>query len=147
MEIKRSRVDAVAQARRRGAIVKDVALVRPAHGTMNLRASHEEAAILFGLDVPLVNWFVEAWPTRTGVELRLGAKERRAAANAAIDAFFFVVPVPARKSPLGAFLPRDSVLLGSKLLTPFFVSLSHFIYHKVILPSVFGPTLLVRNMN
>src|SRR5215207_8855669 len=113
---------------------------------MNLRASHEEAAILFGLDIPLVNWFVEAWPTCTGVELRLGAKERRAAANAAIDAFFFVVPVLTRKSPLGALLPHDSVLLRSKLLTPFFVSLSYFSYHKVILPSVFGPTLLVRNM-
>ena len=134
VEFQRGGVDAVAQACRRGAVVEDVPLVRPAGGAVHLRTQHEEeAAVLFGLDVLLIYGSVEARPARAGVVLRLGAKERRAASDAAVDAFLLVIPVLAGKGPLGAMLPGDPVLLGGELLSPFLFGLLYFLYHAGIL--------------
>src|SRR5215217_563011 len=127
VEAERGRVDAVAQACRRGAVVKDMPQVRLAHGAANLRAPHKEAAVLFGLDVMLVDGRVEARPARARVVLRLRAKERRAASYTVIDTFFFVFPVFTRKGPLGTLLPRDPVLFGSKLPTPFLFCFTYFL--------------------
>src|SRR5918997_5083833 len=85
IEVERGGVDAVTFDWRLRAIVKYVTLVCPADGAVHLRTRHKEyAAILFGLDVLLVCGRPEARPSRAGVVLRLGAKERRAAASAAV---------------------------------------------------------------
>ena len=94
IEFERGRVDAVAQARRLGTVVEDVALVRTTNGAVHLRTPHKkEAPVLLGFDVAFVDRRPEARPTRTGVVLGLGAKELRAAAGAAVDAFLLLVPV------------------------------------------------------
>src|SRR5215217_1346014 len=68
-EAERGGVYAVALAGRRGAVVEDVALMRPARGAVHLRTAHEEAAVFLGLDVLLVYRRPEARPARTGVVL------------------------------------------------------------------------------
>src|SRR5215207_1155310 len=111
-----------------------------ADGAVHLRAQHEEeASVLFALHVLLIYRCVEARPTRAGIVLRLGAKERRAASDATVDAFLLEIPVLPRKGPLGAVLPSDPVLLGGELLSPFLFGLLYFLCHNAILTSGTGP--------
>src|SRR5215211_771554 len=84
VEAERGGVYAVALAGRRGAVIEDVALMRPARGAVHLRAAHEEAAVFLGLDVLLVYRRPEARPARPGVVLGPGSEERLPAAYATI---------------------------------------------------------------
>src|SRR5919112_2570329 len=136
LEVERCRVNAVALARRLGAVVEEVALVSATHGAMYLRALHkEDAAVLFSLDVTLVERLVETRPARARIELRLRAEERCSAAYATVDALVLRIPVIARKGPLGALLPGRPVRLGSQFSTPFFFGLTNSLYHRAILAS------------
>src|SRR5215218_454012 len=123
VEAERGGVYAVALSGRRGAVIEDVALVRPAHGAVHLRAAHEEAAVFLGLDVLLVRRRPEARPARPGVVLGLGAEERFPAACTQVDAVFFVIPVLTREGPLGTLHAGYAVLLGRELLLPVLVGL------------------------
>src|SRR3712207_4515268 len=136
LEAERGGVDAVALSGRRGTVVEDVSLVRPARGAVHLSPAHEEAALFLSGDVRSLDGRPEAGPTRAGVVLRLGAEEGRPAAHAAINSLSFVVPVLPRECALGALLTRYSMLLGRQLAPPLLVGeiyLLRRIGHGVIL--------------
>src|SRR5882672_12835065 len=95
LEIQRRRVDAVALARRLGAVGKDVAEMGGAAGAMHFRAGHEEAAVGLRLHGLLPGRLIEARPARAGIELGRRIEHRRAAADAGIHAVVVMVPEPA----------------------------------------------------
>ena len=68
VEAECGRVDAVAPVVGRP-VLEDVSLVGAADGAVYLSAAHEEAPILFRLDVCFVEWLPEARPARTGIVL------------------------------------------------------------------------------
>src|SRR5450755_4169823 len=96
LEIERRGVHAVAQPRRLGAVVEDVAEVRAAAAAEDLGARGEEAAVLFRLDARLRQRRPEARPTRPRIELGLRAKQGMAARAADIGAGLVMVPVLSR---------------------------------------------------
>src|SRR5215471_1266686 len=74
-EAQRRRVDAVALARRRGAVVEDVAQVRVGALRADLGATHEERAIVLRHDVRPVERPREAGPAGPRVELVARAEQ------------------------------------------------------------------------
>ncbi len=113
VEPERGRVKAVPLSRWSGTVVEDVSQVSVAGRAQDLRAPHKEQdTILLGSDVVLFERSPEAGPTRTGLVLGLGTKERRIAADTTIDPLFLVVPGIAGEGPLGTLHPGDTVLLG-----------------------------------
>src|SRR5918998_4360226 len=122
VEAQRGRVYAVALAGRRGAVVEDMTLMRPAHGAVHLSATHEEATVFLGLDV-IAPRRPEARPARAGVVLGLRAEEGLPATHATVDALSFVVPVLTRECSLCALHARHAVLLGRELVLPLLLGL------------------------
>ena len=66
------------------AIVENVSEVGIALATANRSSSHSKAVVICFPDVLLRNRFPETRPARSGVELRVGTKERISATNTAI---------------------------------------------------------------
>src|SRR5215470_7296576 len=102
--------------------------------TNYLRAPHEEAVIVLCGDVLLRGWRPETRPPGSGIELLLAAEQGRATADAAVDAFLVIIPVPAGERPLGALLARHRELLRRKLLLPLGIALLDLV-HVDDLPS------------
>ena len=100
------------------AVVKDVPQVRVADGAADLRSGHGKLPILLVGHVLVANRGPEARPSTAGVELRLGAKELIAAADALVDPLFVVVVVLAGEGPFGTAFARDLVLFAGQLLFP-----------------------------
>ena len=112
-------VDAVAQPRRRRAVVEDVPEMGTAAAAGHFRAHPkpgqpcQRAVFVLGdhgaLHVlPLgVDRGVEARPAAAALEFLARREERLAAADAAVGAGRLRVPVLAREGPLGPLLPRD----------------------------------------
>src|SRR5882724_1941908 len=123
LEIQRRRVDAVALARRLGAVGKDVAEMSGTAGAMHLGARHEEAAVGLGLDGFLAGRLIEARPAGAGIELRRRIEHRLAAADAGIRPRLMMVPELAGEGALGAVLASHLVLLGRQLLAPLRIAL------------------------
>src|SRR3712207_1628438 len=113
-------VDAVALARRGRSVLEEVSLVGAADGAVYLRAAHEEAPILFRLDVCFVEWLPEARPAHPEFVLGGRREEGRRARHAPIDPLLLVVVVLTAERPIGALHPREAVLLGGKLVLPLF---------------------------
>src|SRR5215210_672256 len=137
VEAERGGVDAVALAFRGRTVLEHVSLVGAADGAVYLRAAHEEAAILFSLDVPLVYRCPETRPARARVVLGVRREERRPAGHTPVDSLLLVVVVLTAEGPLCALHPRDAVLLGGELILPLFFRLLYLpwrISHAVILP-------------
>src|SRR5215213_6174151 len=114
-----------------------MSLVGAADGAVYLNAAHEEAPILFRLDVCFVEWLPEARPARTGIVLGGRREEGRPAGHTAVDSLLFVVVVLTTERPLCALHPRNAVLLGGELVLPLFFRLLYLpwrISHALILP-------------
>src|SRR4029450_7211691 len=71
----------------------------------------------------------ERGPAGARFELRLGRKEGRAAAHAAVGAFAVVVPILAGEGALGALLAGDAELLARKLALPLLFGFDGLIDH------------------
>src|SRR6185436_20864073 len=110
LEGERRGVHAVAQARRAGPVVEDVAEMRPAVRACRLDPAHEQGVVFARCDAPLLDRVVEARPARAGLELRAGVEQRRVAHDAAVRALGVVVPIDAREGALGLALLGDGVL-------------------------------------
>ncbi len=113
LKIQRSGINAIAQARRRGAIVEDVAEMRAAIGAGHFRAWHPTGAIGMLLDLGICFRRVKAGPSAACVEFRIAFEERRATRAAFIDATLPKGFVLAGERAFRPFLAHDAKLLGS----------------------------------
>ena len=94
-------VDAIAQPGGRRTVREDVAQVRVADVTQDFRAHHAMTAVdAFG-HVRRIERLEIAGPAAAGVELGVGFKQRRVAADAGIGAGFMVIPEVAGERALG----------------------------------------------
>src|SRR5262249_48331909 len=118
LEIQRDAVDAVAQVRRRRAVLEYVAEMAATAAAMHLGAVHAVAVVLGGLDCARLG-VIEARPAGATVELALGAKQRLAAADTAERAGALLVVERAAARRLGAVAAQHLVLLGGEQLAPF----------------------------
>src|SRR5579884_757417 len=130
VELQRCGVDAVAQARRRRAILEDVAEVAAAGPAEHLGAPHTVADVGLGVH-PLSNRNPEARPARPRVELLVRAEQRLAAAGAAVGALVLGVGVLAGERSLRALLAQHVVLLRRELRPPLRVRLLHSLCHRL----------------
>ena len=121
VELKRARVDAVALAARSGAVVEDVAEVRPAPPARDLRADHEVAPVAVELDVLGVHRVGEARPSGAGVELGVRREELGAASGADVGAVVLRVDELAGERTLGALPAQDVVLVRREAGAPLLV--------------------------
>src|SRR5678815_3342621 len=119
----RSGVHAIALAGGLGTVGEDVTQMRIAARAQHFGAPHEEAAILLERDGFFRHRRPEARPARAGIVFRRRFEQRRAAADAAIEARLLVVPMLAGERPLGAVLARDVILLGRQLFFPLGIAL------------------------
>ena len=97
----------------------------PAEGAEDLGADHPMGGITQLGDVLRGKRFVEARPTRSGVELGPRGEKRQAAARAEIDALLVVIEEVATEGGLCSFGPQDAVGLGSELFLPLGIGLHH----------------------
>ncbi|CAM2154769.1 hypothetical protein PT2222_310046 [Paraburkholderia tropica] len=100
-----------------------MAQMRAAVLAAHLDAQHAVRAVRALLDYLAVDRTEVARPAATGVEFRVGFEQRRATADAVVDAALVVVPVLAGEGAFGGRVARDLVLRGVELLAPFGVGL------------------------
>src|SRR6185369_3242647 len=94
--------------------------------------AHPELVVELFLYVLFVDGLVEARPARTGVELCRGVEQLLSATDAGVNALVFRLVVLTRKSPLGALLASDVILLRRELLPPLcFTLLDLFHFHII----------------
>src|SRR5262245_34900583 len=129
LEVERAGVDAVAQARRAGAVGEDVAEVAAAARTRHLRPHHPVGRVDLRVDAVERGRLDEARPAGARVELRLGAEQLRPTAGAAVDARLLRVDVGAGEGPLGALPAQHLVLLRAELGPPIGVRLLDALAH------------------
>src|SRR5215218_3200524 len=137
VEAERGGVDAVALAFRGRTVLEHVSLVGAADGAVYLRAAHEEATVLFGLDIGFVERLPETRPARAGIVLGVRREEGRPAGHTQVDPLLLVVVILTAEGPLCALHPRDAVLLGGELVLPLYFCLLYLpwrISHVGILP-------------
>src|SRR5580692_9264362 len=124
LEIQRHAVDAIAQVRRRRAIVEDVAEMAAAAAAVHLGALHAPAAVGGGIDRAWLR-IVEARPAGAALEFLLRGEQRLPAADAGERAGAFLVIERATARPFGAVLAHDVELLGREQLLPLRLGVRH----------------------
>src|SRR5579875_2196457 len=122
LQPQRARVDAVAQPRRRRAVVEYVAEMAAATATAHLGPDHPVAGVAVQRDVLGDRRLVEARPAATRLELRLRAEQLRAAASAVVAAVRLDVEILAAERRLGPVPPQHLVLLGGQPRAPLLVA-------------------------
>ena len=118
-------IEAVAQACRWRAVVKDMSEVTAATGAEDFGADHAQGNIVDLRNVFGCEGAIEAGPSRTGVELRAGSKERESASCAEVDAILVVIEEVAAEGGLGSLCPQDTVDGGAKLFLPLGIGLHY----------------------
>src|SRR4030095_9391509 len=106
--------------RRPRSIVEHVAEMTAAVLAVHFSANHEVAAILSCLD-GVGHRCSKAGPPRSAVELRVGGKERLAAAGADEHAAAMFLIERTRSARLGAMTSQDLVLIAGQFLFPLIV--------------------------
>src|SRR5688572_8678035 len=123
VEVQRSGVDAVPQARGLRPVREDVAEMATAGGALHLGSDHAERPIGLGHDRRGIDGSREARPARARVELGLGIEELGTAAGTAVRTGSVLVPVGASEGSLGALVAEDLVLDRRKGGTPLLLGL------------------------
>ena len=98
-----------------------MAEMRAASGAMNFGSSLARAVVLFRSDVSFGNRRIKTRPTRAGIKLRRGAKERESATRANVRSLAFEIVVFTAVSPLGAAFAHNVELRRGEKASPFFV--------------------------
>tara|TARA_A100000164_G_scaffold238173_1_gene211577 strand:- start:1462 stop:1764 length:303 start_codon:yes stop_codon:yes gene_type:complete len=89
--------------------------------TQNLYPTHPKAQIL-SLDYRLIRQcFKEARPAASRIKLRARREKRLFTTFTRINTLSSFVPIYAREWPFRSSLPCNQELLGSELLSPFFI--------------------------
>src|SRR5438128_5272654 len=125
-QLQRRGVDAVAQARRAGAVIEDVAEMAVAFRAQHLGADHAVADIVLLVDMALCRRLRKARPAAAGVELGVGFEQGLAAAGAGIGALAVVMLVFAGEGPFGGLLAQHRVLHRRQFLAPLGLALDEF---------------------
>src|SRR5438132_8458951 len=115
-EFERRGVDAVPQSGRLRPVVEHVPQVGPAVGTLDLRAAHEQAAILLLANISFLNGRPETRPAGPRVELGPRCAEFGPADDAQVHAGVVVVPVLSGEGSLRPLVHDDVVLKRRELL-------------------------------
>src|SRR2546422_4071792 len=132
VEFDRGGVDAVAQARRLGAVVEDVAQVPAAVRARHLGPLHEERPVGRLLDRRALRGCVEARPSAVRVELGVRLEQLGTTSRAQVDARRLGLPVLARERPLSSLLTQHVVLHGGQVLLPLrFALLDFALLHRL----------------
>src|SRR2546423_10853220 len=97
----------------------------------DLRAAHEHAVVRPQLDRLGDRRLGEARPARAGVELGIGAEQRRLAGRTAVHTVVLAVPVGAGERTLSALLAEHAVLLRRQLPAPLLLGLAHLRLHSL----------------
>src|SRR3954471_22394678 len=132
LEVHGDAVDAVAQVRRRRAVLEHVTEVAAAAAAVHLGADHAVAAVGRGLDRAR-NRIVEARPAGAALELLLRCEQLLPAAHAGERAGALLVIERAAAGTLGAVAAQDIVLLGGEELAPLLVGVGDretFLFHS-----------------
>src|SRR5215218_7728012 len=132
LEVHGDAVDAVAQMRRRRAVLEHMAEMAAAAAAMHLGADHAVAAVGRGLDRAR-DRVVEARPAGTALELLLGCEQFLPAPRAGERAGALLVIERAGAGTLGAVAAQDIVLLGGEELAPLLVAVGDretFLFHS-----------------
>src|SRR5262249_47870920 len=120
LEVHGDAVDAIAQMRRRGAVVEHVAEMAAAPAAMHLGAHHPIASIGRGFDRTL-NRIVEARPTGAALELLLRHEQRLAASGADERAGTLLIVERAAAGRFGPVSAQHLVLFGREQTAPLLV--------------------------
>src|SRR5690349_18041052 len=86
--------------------------------TQNCGTNHEMAVVFFTGNPVLSQRRPKTRPAGARIEFRLGRKKLKAAAGAAVNALFFMVPVLAGEGALRAFLAKHLILFRRQSLPP-----------------------------
>src|SRR5690606_22061773 len=108
-------IDAVAQAGRWRAVVEDVAEMGIADVADDFGAYHAVAAVDLFLHHRRIQRLEVAGPAAAGFEFCIRGEQRRAAADAGVDAGFVMIPVAAGERRFGGGMARDGILLVVQL--------------------------------
>src|SRR4051794_25545734 len=131
LEVHGDAVDAVAQVRRRRAVLEHVAEMAAAAAAMHLGADHAVAAVGRGLDRAR-DRIVEARPTGAALELLFRREQLLPASHAGERAGTLLVIEGTRAGRLGTVAAENIVLLGGEQLAPLLVGMSDretFFFH------------------
>lgn len=123
LEYERGGVEAVAEAGRGWAIVKDMAQMPPASCAEDLGTNHAEGSIADLRDVSRCEGTVEAGPSRAGVELRTRGKEWKFASGTEIDTILVIIEEVTAEGGLGSLGTQDAVDGGTELFLPLDIGL------------------------
>src|SRR5205085_7170382 len=113
IQIDRDRVNAVAETRRAGPIVEDVAQVTATPPAQDLGPQHAVATIRTKRQVSDLHRLGEAGPSAVRVELCLGGEKRVAASGTVVGAVAVSVDVLSGERALRGRVSQHLVLLGS----------------------------------
>ena len=116
-------IHAIAQAGWRRAVIEYVAEVGFAAAAGNFCAGDAEAAIDFFDEIFFGDGLIETRPAGTGIEFGGGVEKSGVTADAAENSLGMIVGILIGVGALGAFVARDFVGVGRKLLAPFGVCL------------------------
>ena len=114
-----SRIDAIAQAGGRRAILKHVALVGAAQRAFNLHPVHPAAVVWLAHDIFPGHRLEEAGPPGAGIEFGLRRKQRQSATNTTINTRLMLIIKSAAEGRLRALGAGDVILFGRQLFAPF----------------------------
>lgn len=101
--------------------------MRTAFAAQHFGALHAVTMVSFGGHVLRRDRRREAGPAATGVEFRVRAEQRFAAADTAIAALFLMIPILPAEGTFGVFQAADAVLLGRECSTPFVVAFDNLV--------------------
>src|SRR5215467_13806992 len=112
IQLQGDRIDAVAQTCRTRPIGKYMSEVSAALAANDLSPGHAKACVLFSLDSFVIDGFVEAGPTGTGIVLGIRVEQFIPTCCAFVYTRVFCLMVLAGKRSLRSFHSADFVLLG-----------------------------------
>src|SRR5882757_10169343 len=126
LQLQRRRIDAVAQARRAGAVVEDVAEMAAAFRAQHLGADHAVADVALLVDMAVDCRRRKTRPAAAGIEFWVGFEQRLAAAGAGIGALAVLMLIFAGERTLGRLFAQHGILHRRELLAPLGVALMDF---------------------
>jgi hypothetical protein len=103
----------------------------------DLSPGHAIACVLFSVDSFVIDGFVEAGPTGTGIILRIRVEQFIPTCCAFVYTRVFCLIVLAGKRSLRSFHSADFVLLGREYFFPLLVGFLNFVLHgPIVLQSI-----------
>ena len=111
----------------------------------DLSPGHAIVCVFFSLDALVINGFVEAGPTGTGIVLRIRVEQFIPTCCAFVYTRVFCLTVLPGKRSLRSFHSADFVLLGREYFFPLLVGFLNFVLHgPIVLQSVEAPPFAGR---